>query len=39
VDEAHIAVISDFHLVIVRLPNWETTPKTGGGRSAALVSV
>jgi hypothetical protein len=29
VDEAHIAVISDFHLVIVRLPNWEATPKRG----------
>jgi hypothetical protein len=28
-DEAHIAVISDFHLVIVRLPNWEATPKRG----------
>jgi hypothetical protein len=22
-------VISDFHLVIVRLPNWEATPKRG----------
>jgi hypothetical protein len=28
-DESHIAVISDFHLVIVRLPNWEATPKRG----------
>jgi hypothetical protein len=29
VDEAHIAVISDFHIVLVRLPNWEATPKRG----------
>jgi hypothetical protein len=28
-DESHIAVISDFHLVIVRLPNWEATPNRG----------
>jgi hypothetical protein len=28
-DEAHIAVISDFHIVLVRLPNWETTPEKG----------
>ena len=28
-DEAHIAVISDFHMVLVRLPNWETTPERG----------
>jgi hypothetical protein len=28
-DEAHVAVISDFHIVLVRLPNWETTPKRG----------
>jgi hypothetical protein len=28
-DEAHIAVISDFHIVLVRLPNWEATPKRG----------
>jgi hypothetical protein len=28
-DEAHIALISDFHLVLVRLPNWEITPKRG----------
>jgi hypothetical protein len=28
-DEAHIAVISDFHIVVVRLPNWETTPSRG----------
>jgi hypothetical protein len=28
-DETHIAVISDFHIVLVRLPNWETTPSRG----------
>ncbi len=28
-DEVHIAVISAFHLVVVRLPAWETTPATG----------
>jgi hypothetical protein len=28
-EEAHIAVISDFHIVVVRLPDWEATPKTG----------
>jgi hypothetical protein len=28
-EEAHIAVISDFHIVLVRLPDWEATPKTG----------
>lgn len=28
-DEAHIAVISDFHIVLVRLPTWEATPKWG----------
>ncbi len=28
-DEAHIAVISDFHVVVVRLPNWEATPARG----------
>lgn len=28
-DETHIAVISDFHIVLVRLPNWEATPKRG----------
>ena len=28
-DEAHIAVISDFHLVLVRLPNSEGTPELG----------
>jgi hypothetical protein len=28
-DEAHIAVISDFHIVLVRLPNWEATPERG----------
>lgn len=28
-DEAHIAVISDFHIVLVRLPDWQTTPKRG----------
>jgi hypothetical protein len=28
-DEAHVALISDFHIVLVRLPNWEATPKKG----------
>lgn len=28
-DEAHLAVISDFHLVLVRLPNWEAVPSRG----------
>jgi len=28
-DEAHIAVISDFQLVVVRLPNWEAVPARG----------
>jgi hypothetical protein len=28
-DETHIAVISDFQLVVVRLPNWEPTPARG----------
>ncbi len=28
-DETHIAVISDFHLVLVRLPNWEPIPARG----------
>lgn len=28
-EEAHIALISDFHIVLVRLPNWETTPARG----------
>jgi hypothetical protein len=28
-DEAHIAVISDFHIVVVRLPDWEATPSRG----------
>ncbi len=28
-DETHIAVISDFHIVLVRLPTWEATPATG----------
>jgi hypothetical protein len=28
-DEAHIAVIADFHIVLVRLPNWEATPERG----------
>lgn len=27
--EAHIAVISDFHLLLVRLPIWEATPARG----------
>jgi len=27
--ETHIAVISDFHLVLVRLPNLGVTPKRG----------
>jgi hypothetical protein len=34
-DEAHVAVISDFHIVLVRLPNWETTPK----RDAKIVAI
>jgi hypothetical protein len=28
-DEAHIAVIGDFHIVLVRLPDWEATPRRG----------
>jgi len=28
-DEAHVAVISNFQIVIVRLPNWEATPSRG----------
>jgi hypothetical protein len=28
-DEAHVAVISDFHIVVIRLPNWEATPSRG----------
>jgi hypothetical protein len=28
-DETHIAVISDFQLVVVRLPNWTPTPSRG----------
>jgi hypothetical protein len=28
-DETHVAVISDFHVVIVRLPDWEATPSRG----------
>lgn len=28
-DEAHVAVIGDFHIVVVRLPDWEATPKRG----------
>jgi hypothetical protein len=28
-EEAHIAVISDFHIVLVRLPDWESAPKRG----------
>jgi hypothetical protein len=28
-DEAHIVVVSDFHIVLVRLPNWEATPSRG----------
>jgi hypothetical protein len=28
-DESHVAVISDFHIVVVRLPDWEATPKRG----------
>jgi hypothetical protein len=28
-DEAHVAVISDFHIVVIRLPDWEATPKRG----------
>jgi hypothetical protein len=27
--EAHVAVISDFHIVLVRLPEWEATPARG----------
>jgi hypothetical protein len=33
--EAHIAVISDFHIVIVRLPDWEAMP-TWGVRVVAI---
>jgi hypothetical protein len=28
-EESHIALISDFHIVIVRLPDWEAIPKRG----------
>jgi len=28
-DEAHVAVISDFHIVVIRLPDWARTPKRG----------
>ena len=28
-DETHIAVIGDFHLMLVRLPNWQPTPSRG----------
>jgi hypothetical protein len=28
-DEAHVAVISDFHIVVVRLPDWAATPNRG----------
>jgi hypothetical protein len=28
-EEAHVAVISDFHIVVIRLPNWEATPSLG----------
>jgi hypothetical protein len=27
--EAHVAVISDFHIVVVRLPKWAATPDRG----------
>jgi len=27
--ETHVAVISDFHIVVVRLPEWEATPQRG----------
>jgi hypothetical protein len=27
--EAHVAVISDFQIVVIRLPEWEATPKRG----------
>jgi hypothetical protein len=28
-DETHVAVISHFHVIVVRLPNWEATPSRG----------
>jgi hypothetical protein len=28
-EETHVAVISDFHIVVIRLPNWEATPSRG----------
>jgi hypothetical protein len=28
-DEAHVAVISDFQLVVIRLPDWAATPTRG----------
>lgn len=28
-EEAHVAVISDFQIVVIRLPNWEATPSRG----------
>jgi hypothetical protein len=27
--ETHVAVISDFHVVVIRLPDWEATPSRG----------
>jgi hypothetical protein len=27
--EAHIAVISDFHIMLIRLPEWHVTPSRG----------
>jgi hypothetical protein len=33
--EAHVAVISDFHLVVVRLPDWTETP----GRGTEIVAI
>jgi hypothetical protein len=27
--EAHLAVLADFHLVLVRLPDWTNTPPRG----------
>jgi hypothetical protein len=33
--EAHVAVISDFHIVVVRLPDWVETP----GRGTEIVAI
>jgi hypothetical protein len=34
-DESHVAVISDFHIVVIRLPDWGTAP----GRGTNVVAI